>query len=76
MKLHPFYKCVEQADKLIKAGANIYQQFNCAKCGVKQTMGEANTFYKTGKCEECNHITNIEQDGCNYMATFGIGGKK
>jgi hypothetical protein len=71
MKLHPFEECLRDADRLIKDGANIYQQFNCAKCGVKQTMEVANTFFKLGKCEECGHVTNIEQDGCNYMVALG-----
>jgi hypothetical protein len=73
MKLYPFYDCMKAADQHIAKGAKIYQQFNCAGCGVKQTMDEANVFHKLGKCEECGHITNIERDGCNYMLTFGIG---
>lgn len=72
MKLHPFYECVAEAEKHMRTGADVYQQFNCSGCGRKQTMDVANTFHKLGRCEECGHITNIEADGCNYMLTFGV----
>jgi len=67
MKLHPFYDCVRDAEKIMQTGNSVYQQFNCAHCGVKQTMDTSNVFFKTGKCEECGKITDIESDGCNYM---------
>jgi hypothetical protein len=35
-------------------------------------MDVPNVFYKTGRCEECGHITNIKEDGCNYMAHFKL----
>ena len=72
MILHPFYEVAAAVEEHIEAGANVYQQFNCAGCGAKQTIDEANVFHKLGKCEECGHITNIEHDGCNYMLTFGV----
>jgi hypothetical protein len=67
MKLYPFYECVEAIEPMLNRGANIFQQFNCAKCGTKQTMADKNIFYKRGKCEECGAVTDIEKDGCNYM---------
>lgn len=70
MNLYPFYSCVKKAEKLMAEGAEVYQQFNCAHCGIKQTMDVPDVFYKTGRCEECDQITNIEQDGCNYMLTL------
>jgi hypothetical protein len=72
MKLFPFWECATEAHKHAQAGRNVYQQFNCAKCGTKQTMETANSFHKLGICEECGHETNIEKDGCNYMLTFGV----
>ncbi len=30
-------------------------------------MDTPDVFYKTGKCEECKKITNIEKRGCNLM---------
>jgi NAD-dependent SIR2 family protein deacetylase len=72
MKLYPLADCVRDASNLIHFhGASVFQQFNCAKCGAKQTMSKPNVFYKSGHCEGCGHITNIEADGCNYMAMFG-----
>lgn len=68
MKLHPFYEVTAQANRLIREGADTYQQFNCAHCGVKQTMPDANVFHTKGKCEECGGVTDIERDGCNFMA--------
>lgn len=70
MKLHPFYETAVLAQELVSKGANVYQQFNCSKCGTKQTMTDPNVFYKQGTCEECKAVTNIEQDGCNYMVHF------
>ena len=70
MKLFPFYDCAARAHQLALDGVHIYQQFNCAHCGAKQIMPDKNHFYKRGLCEECNKETNIEQDGCNYMAVY------
>lgn len=68
MKVSPFYEVVTHAEEVIKKGGTVYQQFNCAGCGAKQTMDDPNKFYKLGLCQECGHETNIERDGCNFMA--------
>lgn len=67
MKLHPWDEVIKQAKQFMAEGYNVYQQFNCAHCGAKQTMEEPNTFHMLGKCEECSEVTNIRQRGCNYM---------
>jgi predicted RNA-binding Zn-ribbon protein involved in translation (DUF1610 family) len=72
MKLYPFWEVAKEAHEKAMAGASVFQQFNCAKCGTKQTIDEANRFHKTGQCEECGHITDIEKDGCNYMLILGV----
>jgi hypothetical protein len=72
MKLHDFYEVAAAAEHSMQAGATVYQQFNCAKCGIKQTMDTPNVFHKLGKCEECGHITDIEKDGCNYLCMYGV----
>lgn len=73
MKLHPLRECMARADELVgKYGAEVFQQFNCAHCGAKQTVDEPNTFYALGTCEECGKQTNIEADGCNYAVHFAI----
>jgi hypothetical protein len=71
MKLHPFYDIVKQATEVMRNGGTVFQQFNCANCGAKQTMDDPNVFHKTGRCEECEAITDIEKDGCNFMVMFG-----
>ena len=75
MNLHPFYEVAKNADSKIGEGWTVYQQFNCAHCGQKQTMSDANVFHKKGNCEECGKVTDIERDGCNFMATFNRGDK-
>jgi len=70
MKLHPFNEVAAEAHRAIKGGATIHQQFNCAKCGTKQTMETPDHFYKLGICQECGHTTDIEKDGCNFLAHF------
>jgi hypothetical protein len=70
MVLYPFYDCVRGADEKIALGGTVHQQFNCASCGMKQTMPTPNAFHLRGSCEECGHITDIEKDGCNYMVMY------
>ena len=72
MNLHPFEEVADNAANRIKDGWTVYQQWNCRHCGSKQTMPDANVFYTLGKCEECKRCTDIEADGCNFMATIGI----
>lgn len=71
MNLYPFNQCVAKAQQYIRDGARVFQQFNCAFCGAKQTMDVPNTFYKLGRCEQCGQETNIERDGMNYMLHWG-----
>lgn len=71
IKDYPLQECAEEADALIAAGGTIYQKWTCAHCGARQTMTEPNTLYTSGKCEECNEITQIKE--CNYLLTFRLG---
>jgi hypothetical protein len=57
-------------------GIEIFQQFNCAACGAKQTMPDPNVLYTAGKCEECGAITNLKERGCNYAVHLSRGGKR
>lgn len=72
MKLYPFDEVAKNAENHMKLGATVHQQFNCAKCGAKQTMGEKNMFFTHGKCEECGHVTDIKKNGCNFMMSFKV----
>ena len=67
MKLHPFDEVCQEAERYANQGHSVFQQFNCAHCGAKQTIDEANRFHTHGKCEKCGQITDIKKDGCNYM---------
>jgi hypothetical protein len=70
MSDHPIDECLSAAVPLIESGATIHQKFTCSACGARQTMAEANLFFKTGKCEECSHITDITKTGCNYVVIW------
>jgi len=74
MKLYPWNDVIRDAEAKIalRPDTKVYQQFNCAGCGAKQTMEEPNKFYTQGRCEECDHITDIKKNGMNIMLTIGI----
>jgi hypothetical protein len=72
MNLHPFDEVAKNAESKIREGWEVYQQFNCAGCGVKQTMDDKNIFHTRGRCEECGHVTDIRKDGCNFMAMLSM----
>ena len=73
MKVHPWDDCVKALQDRIKdPGTHFLQQFNCAGCGAKQTMDDLDVLYETGTCQECGHLTNIKQNGMNYMLMFGV----
>lgn len=72
MKLYPFDEVAENTRSKMKGGATIHQQFNCCKCGVKQTIEEKNKFFTSGKCQECGHVTDIKKNGCNFMMIYEV----
>jgi hypothetical protein len=63
----PLSEILREAERLINAGVDVYQKFTCQNCGERLAMEEPNVFYKSGRCDKCGHITNIEKTGCNYM---------
>lgn len=74
MKLYPFHEVAKNAESKMREGWAVHQQFNCAGCGAKQTMPDANKFHHKGRCEQCGHVTNILADGCNFMAIMDMKG--
>lgn len=64
----PFKECAETADKIIKEipQALVFQKFWCENCKQRVSMNNPNVFTHYGHCENCNHITNILENGCNY----------
>jgi hypothetical protein len=69
----PFDEVVEGAKRKIAAGFTVYQKFSCANCGTRLGIDEPNRFYTTGTCPECEHVTDIRKQGCNYMMTGNLG---
>ena len=67
MSDHPFKEVVAKAQVLISEGFYLYQKFTCSNCQNRLTIGKPNTFYKSGQCDKCGHITDIEAQGCNYI---------
>lgn len=63
----PFADVIKKAEELASKGADVYQKFTCAGCGQRLGMEEPNHFYETGTCDKCNTVTNIREQGCNYM---------
>ena len=72
MNLHPFDEVVKNAEARMREGWTVRQQFNCAGCGAKQTMSDVNIFHVRGRCEECGQVTDIQRDGCNFMAEISM----
>lgn len=70
MNVHDFETVVTNAERKIKLGWTVFQQFNCGQCGTKQTMSAPNKFYTEGVCEECGGLTDIVRDGCNFMGIW------
>ena len=67
MKIYPFEDICREADQHVRQGRIVFLQFNCAHCGVKQTIDTPNVFHTHGTCEECGGDTDIKKDGGNYM---------
>lgn len=40
-------------------GADVYFQWKCLHCGVKQTFPEPKTFHIRGQCEECKGVSDL-----------------
>lgn len=75
MKNYPIYQCMITAQEYVSAGHEIYQKFQCEKCKAENYMEEPNNFYEAGKCEDCGHITNLIENGCNYLLVMKLGEK-
>ena len=67
MKLHPFKEVASNANKKVLDGHVVFQKWICEHCSTIQTMETPNIFYTLGKCEECEKVTNIERNGCNFL---------
>lgn len=70
---HPLYEVAAEAEKIIAKGGQVFQKFTCSGCGERLAMDEPNVFYKTGTCDKCGALTDIEATGCNYLVVFDSG---
>ena len=68
----PFYEATRTAEQLTNQGHDVYQKYSCAGCGQRLTMEIPNIFYKSGTCDKCDTVTDIEKQGCNYMVHMRI----
>jgi hypothetical protein len=66
---HPYLEVKETVDQILASTPNaaVYFKFTCEKCLTRQTFDVPNVLYLTGRCEECNHVTDIKKRGCNFM---------
>lgn len=73
---YPIDECTKAAYRILHEHptALIYQKFTCERCNSRQTMAHPNVFYKSGKCEECSHVTDISKRGCNYLVHYRFKG--
>ncbi len=75
----PIEDCEAQAkqrvEEMERAGAScaIYQKWTCQHCGSRQTMGQKDTFFRSGRCEACGQTSLITK--CNWMMHALLKGK-
>ena len=76
----PIDECAAQAKQRAEEveragnGCAVYQKWTCQHCGSRQTMGEKNKFFRSGKCEACGQLTVISK--CNWMMHIQFRGSK
>jgi hypothetical protein len=68
----PIQEVADRALAHILTGALIWQKWTCGKCGSRQTMSEANKFFRYGTCEECSETTEILY--CNFLLVAATDG--
>jgi hypothetical protein len=62
-----FEEVCRAAEDLCEQGWDVHQKFTCSGCGNRLTIEEPNVFHRTGTCDRCHAVTDIENQGCNYM---------
>ena len=67
----PFYKIADEMENLLATAeppgsVNCWVRWTCRGCGARQTFDVPNTLYMEGRCEECDHITNLVEHGCGF----------
>ena len=62
----PFSEVAEGAKQQVEAGNTVFQKWTCEQCLTRQTMDVESKFSTHGQCQECGHVTDIRETGCNY----------
>jgi hypothetical protein len=63
-----FEKTCAAANASIASGYNVYQQYVCGFCRTKLEISEPNKFFTKCVCDRCEHITDIREAGCGFVA--------
>jgi hypothetical protein len=66
-------RIVEAANRARKLGGTFYLKFTCLHCGSRQTIEEPNSFYPSGRCEECNGVSDFKSPAINLGLLFEAG---
>lgn len=71
---YPFDQVTDTVIEELQKNPNLrfFQKFTCAKCGNRLTIDVPNKFFKEGECDKCHTITNIKEQGCNYMMFMAV----
>lgn len=67
----PLAEAVAQCEELVASGATVYFKYTCAGCGERRMFDVPNTVYRTARCEDCGHVTDLEEQGVGYMLVLG-----
>lgn len=73
---HPLDDVMKTAMQVLRDGGHVHQKYTCQNCKQRWTLAEQDIFFDIGECPECNHKTNINKYGCNYVAVFKITAAK
>lgn len=66
-KDYPLTEIVAKCLTLTAQGHTVYQKWTCGGCKKRIGSENPNVLTEKGQCEECGHITNIKETGCNYL---------
>jgi transcription elongation factor Elf1 len=64
---YPLDEILKGAAEKIAEGWTVHQKFTCVGCGNRLTVEEPNEIHATGTCDNCDAVTDIRKQGCNYM---------
>ena len=62
---YPLEEVLQRFQELAAQGSLCFQKWTCAHCGSRQTMDVPNRLYRSGRCEECQKVTQITK--CNFL---------